>query len=202
MSVADPQSGIGTGKFSPLPSLHPPLGSPWFAVFTHSRHEKKVGQYFTGRGIEAFVPTYGVRRRWKNRQTVTVELPLFPNYIFARLAKEQRSWALGTPGVLNIIGGPQPGFNVPEHYIAMLRTGLALGRILPHPCAEIGDRVRIIAGPLAGVEGVLAHIRSAFRVVLTIENIHQSVSIEVARTEIELISRTQAQDSFGPVPLC
>lgn len=176
--------------------------SPWLAIFTRPKHEKRVAQHFCSRGVDAFLPTYSSKRTWSNRQTVTLEVPLFPNYLFARVSRLQRSSVLGSPGVLGIIGAPGNWGAVPEQYIETLRTGLTLHRILPHPRTEVGDRVRIVAGPMAGIEGILAHIRSEFRVVLSIEMIHQSVSIEVSRDEIEPVGAKSFTGGFGPRAEC
>jgi hypothetical protein len=103
---------------------------------------------------------------------------------------------------VSIIGTPGIWGTVPEQYIETLRTGLALHRILPHPRTQVGDRVRIVAGPMAGIEGILAHVRSEFRVVLSIEMIHQSVSIEVSRDEIEPVDAKDFAGGFGPRGEC
>lgn len=176
--------------------------SPWFAIFTQPKHEKRVVQHFYSRGVDAFLPTYSSKRTWSNRQTVTLEVPLFPNYLFARISRLQRGSVLGAPGVVSIIGTPGIWGTVPEQYIETLRTGLALHRILPHPRTQVGDRVRIVAGPMAGIEGILAHVRSEFRVVLSIEMIHQSVSIEVSRDEIEPVDAKDFAGGFGPRGEC
>lgn len=143
-----------------------------------------MAAYLEGRIVETFLPTYSAKRFWKNRQKVILDLALFPNYLFVRILPQQRGSVLGVPGVVGIVGTPHHASIVPDHYIVALRTGLALGRIGPHPTTEIGDRVRIIDGPLAGIEGVLAHIRSEFRVVISIAMIRQCISIEVSRDEI------------------
>lgn len=174
------------------------LQPSWLAVFTQPRHEKKVADHLRARCVEAFVPTYTAQHRWKNRQSVVLELPLFPGYLFARMNTQERRLALGVPGMLSILGGyGQAELAVPDLYIATLQTGMALRRILPHPKAEIGDRVRIVSGPMAGISGTLAYIRSEFRVVISIEMIRQCVSIEVSRDEIEPEPASAAIRGFG-----
>jgi transcription termination/antitermination protein NusG len=157
----------------------------WFAISTYPKHERKTAEHLPLRGVETFLPTYTVKRRWKNRQTVSLSLPLFPGYLFGRFAKAQRTAVLSLHGVIGIIGGAQQTSTVPEHYIETLRTAVDLGRILPFPEPVIGDHVRITCGPLAGVEGLLAHINSEFRVVISIQLIRQPASIIVSRDEIE-----------------
>ena len=141
-------------------------------------------EYCQYREIERFLPTYRCQRTWKNRQTVNLELPLFPSYLFVRIEPVQRSLVLGIPGVLNVLGGRRDSSELPEHYVGMLRTGTALQRILPYPHAAVGDRVKIASGPMAGIEGVLTQFRSATRVVVSIELIRQSIAIEVSRDEV------------------
>ncbi len=156
----------------------------WFAVFTVPNHEKKVAEHCHYREIERFLPTYQCRRAWKNRQTVNLDLPLFPSYLFVRIQPAQRPLVLGIPGVLNVLGGRRLSSELPEHYIGMLRTGTALQRIVPYPDAAVGDKVRITAGPMAGIEGVLTEFRSSARVVVSIELIRQSIAIEVLLDEV------------------
>jgi transcription antitermination factor NusG len=174
-------------------------GSAWFAVFTTPRHEKKVAEHFQGRAIEGFLPTYNSMRTWKNRQKVNLAIPLFPSYIFARIQQSERGKVLGVPGVLSIVGTPNRPTPLPDHYIETLRTGTELRRMYPHPATAVGDRVRIVSGPLAGIEGVLAHVRSEFRVVLSIEMIRQCVSIDIGRDEIEPVvgNKQLASRGFG-----
>ncbi len=173
------------------------LHAAWFAVFTKPQHEKKVAEHFRSRSLEVFLPTYEEKHSWKNRQTIVLNIPLFPGYLFAHIFPQQRRLALAIPGVISILGGSPLSCAVTDQYIETLRTGLALGRILPHPPTAIGDRVRIISGPMAGVSGILAHVRSEFRVVLSIAMIRQCVSIEVSRDEIEAESAIGSAPGFG-----
>lgn len=171
--------------------------SAWFAVFTKPQHEKKVAEHFRSRSLEVFLPTYEEKHSWKNRQTIVLNIPLFPGYLFTRILPQQRRLALAIPSVITLLGGSPLCPSVTDQYIETLRTGLALGRILPHPPTAIGDRVRIISGPMAGVSGILAHVRSEFRVVLSIAMIRQCVSIEVSRDEIEPEPAAVSAPGFG-----
>lgn len=161
-----------------------PLPRPWYAIFTQPRHEKKVAQHLCYREVESYLPTLSSFRAWKNRQKIRLELPLFPGYVFARVSPSERTRVLGTPGVVSIVEGMKRWGEIPENYIEVLRKGLELGRVQRELLPVIGDRVRITSGPFAGLEGVLTHLKSQFRVVVTIESIRQSISIEVGHDEI------------------
>jgi len=156
----------------------------WFAVFTMPRHEKRIESHFLLRGIENFLPLYQKQRQWKDGSRGTLQLPLFPNYIFVRIGCIERVPVLRVPGVISIVGGPKP-LPIPESYIHFLREGLRYRKIEPHPYLTVGTRVRIRSGVMAGMEGVLLRKKNNFRVVLTLDTIMKSVTVEVEMEDIE-----------------
>jgi len=159
----------------------------WFAVFTKPRHEKRVAQQFAYREVNFFLPLYHPTHQWKNRRKILLDLPLFPNYIFVHIDRGERLRVLSVPGVLGIVGNCRELSCVSEAYIESLREGLRLGKIEPHPYLSVGERVRIINGAMMGMEGILVRRKNAFRVVITLEMIRQSVAAEVDIADLELV---------------
>lgn len=172
----------------PYPDLSPEKQSvtKWFAVYTSPRHEKRVDQYMNQREIEHYLPLYHPRRRWSDGSTVTLDLPMFPGYIFVRIGRSERVKVLEVPGVLMVVGGPgrQPA-PLPDGEIEALRSGLDLRQAEPHPLLTVGQRARIKTGALAGMEGVVVRHKGSLRVVLTVNLILQSVAVEVDGAELE-----------------
>src|SRR5215471_12289081 len=83
----------------------------WFAISTASNHEKRVAQHLEMKEIDTFLPMYSVTRRWKNRTTAKLELPLFPAYVFARFNSKERTRGIEVPMVYSIVssrGKPIP----------------------------------------------------------------------------------------------
>ena len=161
------------------------IAPQWFAVYTSSRHEKRVSERMAGRMIETFVPLYQAERQWKKSTKVVLELPLFPNYIFARITPSARGIVLSTPGVLTIVGAGSRPHSISDLEIETLRTGLDSTKAEPHPYLAEGDRVRIRAGLLSGLEGVLLRRKNECRVVITIETIMKSIAVEVDERDLE-----------------
>lgn len=157
----------------------------WFAVYTAARHEKHVSKILAQRQIETFVPLYQTTRKWKKSRPIVLELPLFPTYVFARIAREARGTVLGTPGVLSIVGSPKEPWPLPDFEIDALRSGLLERRIEPHPYLTVGERVRIKAGVMTGIEGVLVRKKNDLRVVLSLHTIMRSVAVEVDAEDVE-----------------
>jgi len=166
-----------------------PETSPrWFALYTTPRHEKHVSEILAQRQIETFLPLYRTTRRWKKSRPVDLELPLFPTYVFVRIAQGARGAVLGMPGVVSIVGSAREPWPVPDPDIEAIRLGLQMGKIEPHPYLTVGERVRIKAGVMTGVEGVLVRKKNALRVVLSLDTIMRSVALEVDADDIEPVS--------------
>lgn len=157
----------------------------WFAAYTSSHHEKRVASHFAEREIESFLPLYSTRRRWKNRCEMNLELPLFPNYVFVHIDPRERVRVLEVPGVQSLVGFGRTPAPLPHFEIEALRAGLGQRGIEPHPYLVIGERVRIKAGPMTGLEGVLIRKKNNFRVVLALDVIMRSVAVEVDADDLE-----------------
>jgi len=157
----------------------------WYAVFTLANHEKRVAARCQQRQVESFVPLYKVRRKWKNRCTVDLELPLFPNYFFTRIIPRDRVRVLELPGVISIVSSGGTLLPLEDDYVNALRDGILAHKIEPHTNLEAGELVRITSGPLAGSEGILERRKNDLRVVLRLEMLARSVSVEVASSQIE-----------------
>ena len=77
-----------------------PVKPCWYALYTRPRHEKQLFEELTNRGIEAFLPTYKIRRRWSDRYKI-VEEPLFKNYLFVRIKFDRYHEALRPYGAVS-----------------------------------------------------------------------------------------------------
>ena len=159
----------------------------WFAVITTPQHEKAAFRHLDFGGIETFLPTYESSRVWKNRQKVTVELPLFPTYLFVRIDREERTRVLRTPGVRQLVGNSREPLSVADREIEFLRSSLLEKKAEPYADLIEGERVRIKSGPMQGVEGWLVRKSSGWRFVLTVQLIHHQVAVEVDASMLEPI---------------
>lgn len=151
----------------------------WYAAYTSANHEKRVAGQLCARALEHFLPVYSSVRRWKDRQ-VTIQVPLFPGYVFVRMALQERLRVLQIPGVAKLVGfGGIPAV-LPEAEIEALKAGLASGvQAEPHPFLRAGRCVRVTAGPLAGLAGILVRRKKQARFVVSVELIQRSVAVEI-----------------------
>jgi transcription antitermination factor NusG len=144
------------------------------------RCEKAVAESLRGKGYEEFLPLYRERRRWSDR-VADVELPLFPGYVFSRFDVQKRLPILTTPGVMLVVSTgkvPQP---VDDSEIEALQILVSSSlQLQPWPYLHIGQKVRILRGPLAGVEGILTAVKKQNRLVVSVTLLQRSVAVEVS----------------------
>lgn len=157
----------------------------WYAIYTKPCHEKRVAEHLKIRGVEAYLPLCRSYRHWNNGCRVTLETPLFPGYVFARIRASERLRVLELSGVVTIVGTPREPTPLPADDIERLRSGLELLRAEPHPLLMAGEKARICRGPLQGMTGVVVRKQNSVRVVLTVELIMKSVAVEVSARDLE-----------------
>jgi transcription antitermination factor NusG len=174
-------------ELRPRAAFHEPRR--WFAVYTTSCHEKRVAEHCQVRDIESFLPTYQSTRRWRNGCTVSIESPLFPGYVFIRVNQTHKVRVLELPGVVSIVGAARQPTPLPDADIEALRSGIHLLKAEPHPCLNLGDKVKIRNGPLAGMTGILVRKKNGLRVVLTLELIMKSISVEIDEQDLEVVGQ-------------
>jgi transcription antitermination factor NusG len=158
----------------------------WYAVYTRTRHEKRVAEHCTQRGITAFLPLYQVQRQWKQRRAEVV-LPLFPSYIFVHIALKERVRVLALPGIVSLVSFNNVPAVVPESQIESLKRAVILGRAEPHVYLQSGRRVRVTNGPLVGLEGIIVEIKNRVQVIVSFQWMARSVAISLDATDVETL---------------
>ena len=172
------------GEFT-APSL-----APWFAIYTRSRHEKLVAEQLAQKKIAAFLPLKIEVHRWQDRYK-KVEMPLFRGYVFAQYENESpaRTSILRTTGVVRIVGFGQEDAAIPGEQIENLRRLLETRQLVHrHRYLQVGERVKVISGALAGMEGILVRVKKQDRLVIAIEPIRQAVAVELSGYEVVPVS--------------
>jgi transcription antitermination factor NusG len=188
----------------------------WYALKVRSRSEWRVESNLRNKGYELFLPTYKSRRRW-SYQIKTLELPLFPGYLFCRLDAHQRLPILTTPGVAHIVGigkTPEPILESEIEAIrALVRSDAAYE---PCPYVRVGQSVHVEFGSLCGLTGLVTHLRGKSRLIISVEILMRSVSVEIDEAWIRptttplpqrFLSATtgvmlSAQESFSELKSC
>ena len=165
----------------------------WFVVWTAARAEKQVESRIAAQGLEPWLPKITERRRWSDRWRDVV-LPLFPGYLFARGDQAQLHSVLRTPGVVSVVKtGGRPAV-LPDAFVAALRRAIDTPGLAPSPVTEqisyaVDDEVIVREGPLAGLRGIVQHVRTGRRLVVWIEHVGRGVAFTIGATLVSPVSR-------------
>lgn len=173
----------------------------WYVLRVTYQREFPTKESLERLGIETFVPERMVRRRDRKGRFSCVREAAIHNYLFVHSSKavidELKTFRFPMLRyVMHVSEGRKCPMTVPEaqmqHFIAI--AGSLDARILylspTDPELTRGDRVRILGGPFAGVEGRFIRLKHAreYRVVVLIEGIAAIATTSVPAALVEKIS--------------
>ncbi len=151
----------------------------WYAVAVRSNFERIVAQSLRQKDYEVFFPSYLSKRQWSDR-TKVIECALFSGYLFCRMNMRQRVPLLNTPGVSSIVGIGKAAVPVEDREIAAIQKLVESGLpVAPWPFLKAGQFVHINRGPLTGVEGIVIASKNRSRLVVSVEMLQRSVTVEI-----------------------
>ena len=159
----------------------------WYALYTRHQHEKVIARHLSEMGFEVFLPLAREIHQWGDRRK-TIEVPLFPSYVFLFGSLNRQIEILNVPGACWFVSsGGKVGIISPAEIDALRRTVTSQLPYEPHPFVQCGERVRVRCGPLAGIEGVVMRRKGATRLVLPVAMLRRSVSVEVDEAHVERV---------------
>ena len=159
----------------------------WYALYTRHQHEKVIAQHLGQLGFDVFLPLYSEVHQWKDRRR-SVVLPLFPSYVFFSGDLNRLLEILNVPGVCWLVSSGGKVNAIPAAELDAVRRAVTSRlAVEPHPFPCCGERVRVRRGPLAGMEGIVTRKKGSLRLVLPVEMLHRSVSVEVDEAHVERV---------------
>jgi transcription antitermination factor NusG len=175
------------------------LEGSWLAVYVKHNMEDRVFAGLRERNYEAFLPTYVSRRRWSDR-FVSLRQPLFPGYVFCRWASLNDKRIVEIPGVIRLVGAGRQPLPIHEREIASVRRIVESGVLsMPWRLLQIGEIVRVVTGPLSGLEGTLVATDRGHRFVVSISLLQRGVAVHVRPDQ--LVSCRRFREISEQLPL-
>ena len=159
----------------------------WYALYVVVRHEKKVQSALSRKNVQNFLPLKESLQWWKDRRK-KVFFPLFPGYLFVRIAMAEKLNVINTAGVVSLVGTGNAPAPVSVDQIDAIKA--LIDKSIPFEeeiYTGIGRSVVVRRGPLRGIEGRILETRGKCRLFLSIDIIQRSVSAEVNLNDVELI---------------
>lgn len=178
------------------PSENPPMMWPdvnsirdfaglWWVAHTKSRNEKALAQDLIRKNISYFLPMTNKVHRRKGR-TIRSLLPLFSGYLFFCGEENQRIELLRTNRVANLIEVKNQK-NLLDELLQIEQALQAGAPLVPYKYIKVGQRCRVIAGPLAELHGVVVKTKNITRLILQIDMLGQAASVEIDIDMIEFL---------------
>lgn len=159
----------------------------WYVLQTRTRFERKICRQVEAKGHEAYVPVARERRRWSDR-TQTIELPLFPGYVFVRSIAEpaERLGVLQTGGAYGFVSFQGSIAPIADQQIQDLQRIETENTARPYPFLKSGQQVRICGGSLDGLEGIFVNERGG-KLVISIEPLQRSIAVDLEGYDVEVV---------------
>jgi transcription antitermination factor NusG len=169
----------------------PDPAAQWFAVWTRSQCEVKVEDALRRRGLEVYLPRTRRPSRRRDRRVV-LQPPLFPGYVFLRFAPSRDRYlrVASIDGVVRILGERWDSlWAIPSEQVDAVHRVVTDGRgVRAVPWVRVGDRARIGAGPLAGLEGLVRDWRPGRAMfVVSVDLLQRSVAVEIDPVALDRI---------------
>ena len=174
--------------------------SSWFVVHTRSRHEDKVLNLLREKHIPVFLPKMQVWSRRRDRR-LKVQVPLFRGYLFVSVPETGSHWMtlLQTRGVVRVLGTSGKPVSLVRREVESIHLMVESGADL-HPLNSLvgGDRVRVLEGPLAGVEGYVLRRKGKEQIVVSVDLLARSVAVDLNEGLLEKIaSQSRSRQRFA-----
>ncbi len=157
----------------------------WYAVCCKPRQEAVAEENLLRQGFHVYLPRIRIRQRRRGQWLDAVEV-LFPRYIFIRVDPLRRSTATvrSTRGVVGLVRfGGQPAV-VPDAVMEALvqREDAASGLHQDNrPLFSAGQAIKLVDGPLAGMEGIFTQQDGEKRVIVLLELLGKANQVKVNR---------------------
>lgn len=160
----------------------------WYALYTFSRSEKKVNVRLQENGIEVFLPLQRKLRKWKDRKKF-VEEPLITSYIFVKVSEREYYKVLETEGIVRYVTFSGKAAPIPEYQINILKKIVESNSpvLLTTEKLKPGCKIKVISGIFIGFEGEMINFRGKKNLIIRIDQIGQSILINIPNEEIEVI---------------
>lgn len=145
----------------------------WLAAYVRLYHEKKACERLRSMGIECYLPIQEEMHQWSDR-CKKVERIVIPMIIFVRVSNEERAVPLSLASVSRymVLRGESTPAIIPDVQMETFRFMLDYSEEAVELCTSslvAGEWVKVIKGPLAGLEGELITVGGKSKVIVRLD---------------------------------
>jgi len=168
----------------------------WFVAIVNNRSEKANAERLSKMGVESYVPTQLVHRVWKNGKKAKVNKVAIPAVIFVRCTETERKELVKLPFIFRFMVNKAGAANgvlavVPDKEIDKLKFMLGQSDVpvtITNHIYKKGDKVRVIRGSLAGLEGEVFETSTGRSEVIVALEFFGCASLKIDTVNLEFIN--------------
>lgn len=149
----------------------------WWVLYTKVRQEKAVARDLAGYQVPFYLPLVGKTSQRRGR-AVRARIPLFSGYVFLFGSDEERVRALTTNRVSRVLKVTDPD-RLLRDLQQVYRLIASRAPLTVESRLTAGDRVRVLDGPMAGLEGTVLTRRGRTRLLVSVNFLQQGASAEI-----------------------
>lgn len=166
------------------------MNKKWLAAYVKMHHEKKVRDQLTSLNIDNFLPIQTEIRQWSDRKK-KVEKILIPMMIFVNVTSEEQHKVIKLPSVLRylVLRGDHVPSEIPDTQMQNFKFMIDNSDYnvdFNSNNFESGERIRVIKGSLAGLEGEMIYIDGKSKIIIRIDKLGCAV-VELNASYVEKI---------------
>lgn len=145
----------------------------WLVAYVQSCLEKKTAQRLAAMGIECYLPVQSEIRQWSDRRK-RVDCLVIPMMIFVHVTPQERPLPLSLQAVSRymVLRRESTPAVIPDEQMDRFRFMLDYSPEAVEMCSAPlapGDAVKVIKGPLAGLEGELITVNGKSKVAVRLD---------------------------------
>lgn len=164
------------------------LSLQWYVLYTLPNYEKRIYKQLVTNSVTCFLPLQNVVRQWGDRKK-TLQVPLFPNYIFIYTNSKERFSILNMPGASRYVTHCKKAVILSDDAIQQIKRMSFDETVITDSCPEKGDYVKIIDGPFLNMEGIVYERKGQTRFGVKISGLSQFLSVEINSCSLLRLSR-------------
>jgi len=157
----------------------------WFVCHTKPRCEKKFAELAARGRFEHYLPLFQSVRRY-GTQKKTFTKPLFPGYVFVRIEPVRKELIYQQDLLVRaMMVGNEPVF---LQQLGQVRAICASGfEAVVLPLVKRGTHVRVVGGPLHGLEGHVDDPANPQGIVVSVDVLQQGLLVRLPLENLQLL---------------
>ncbi|MEL7005054.1 MAG: UpxY family transcription antiterminator [Bacteroidota bacterium] len=165
-------------------------------IYTRPQFERKVYNKLCSYGIDLYFPTHVEIRQWHDRRK-KLEVPVFPSYLFAKIDAHDMVKVYGVSGFVRFLSTGNELDIISDERMESLQQLFSNDFEVSSIKIQRREKVKVINGPLIGLEGVILKDTEGSRVLVQMEVLNRFIKTELPVSDLEKLNEQEPLSLVG-----